>query len=89
VNEYVLAFKVFIEDGFAYGERAGEVPMVASEALVCAVLAIVTYQIREDRVRELRGLIPAIVYTVIAPFLGRKEADAFIEQRTQVALEAV
>jgi AcrR family transcriptional regulator len=88
VNEYVLAFKVFIEDGFAYGERSADVPAVASEALVCTVLAAVTYQIREDRVCELRGLVPAIVYTVIAPFLGHKRADEFVAQRTDTALEA-
>jgi AcrR family transcriptional regulator len=88
VNEYVLAFKVFIEDGFAYGERSAEVPGIASEALVCVVLAVVAYQIREERVGEIRGLIPAIVYTVICPFLGRHEADAFISRRTRAALGA-
>lgn len=85
VNEYVLAFKLFIDDGFAYAPTV-EVPEVASELIVCAVLAVVTYQIREERVRELRGLIPTIVYTVICPFLGHDEAGAFIAQRTRVAL---
>ena len=87
VNEYVLAFKVFIDDGFAYAQTT-DLPDVTSELLVCVVLAIVSYQIRQARVRELRGLIPAIVYTVICPFLGRKEADAFVAKRTRAALES-
>ncbi len=37
VNEYVLAFKVFIEDGFAQAPDS-DVPAVASELLVCTVV---------------------------------------------------
>ena len=86
VNEYVLAFKVFIEDGFQQGTHGKEVPPIASEVLVCGVLAVVTYQIRDERIRELRPLVPAIVYTVIAPFLGRQEAGAFIDEQIAAAL---
>jgi AcrR family transcriptional regulator len=86
VNEYVLAFKVFVEDGFTHGAHAQEVPPVTSEALVCAVVAVVTYRIREDRIYEIRGLIPAIVFAVIAPFVGRDEAAAFIDGQVAEAL---
>ena len=79
VNESVLAFKVFIDDGYQNGTQAPE--PIASEALVCAVLSIVTYQIRVDRIWEVRGLIPPIVYTVIAPFLGLREAEKLISSR--------
>ncbi len=86
VNEYVLAFKVFIEDGFQQRAHGKDVPPIASELLVCGVLAVVTYQIRDERLSELRGLIPAIVYTVIAPFLGRDEAEMFVEEQIAAAL---
>lgn len=88
VNEYVMAFKVFIDDGFAHGPRSAALPRVTSDALVCAVLAIVTFKIREGRIRELRGLVPAIVYTVLAPFLGRESAEKFVDGQVAAALSA-
>lgn len=88
VNEYVLAFKVFVDDGFDHDPRSASVPAVASDALVCAVLAIVSFQIREEKVWEVRGLVPSIVYTVIAPFLGREEAESFVGERVRAALGA-
>src|ERR1700744_1743912 len=55
VNEYVLAFKVFIEDGFQQGAHAKDVRPIASELLVCGVLAVATYQIRDERLGALRA----------------------------------
>ncbi len=86
VNEYVLAFKVFVEDGFA--QSSHDVPPIASEALVCVTLARATYQIRAGEVSELRALIPAIVSVVIAPFIGTEAAEDFVAQRTRAALDA-
>jgi AcrR family transcriptional regulator len=88
VNEYILAFRVFIDDGFEHSRPGATVPEIASEALVSAVLAIVTYLIRHERTRELRGLIPVIVYVVLAPFLGREEAAGFVQERTAAAVVA-
>jgi hypothetical protein len=48
---------------------------------VCTVLEAVNFHIRHDRVTELRGLVPAIIYTVFAPFMGTAEARAFIEAK--------
>ena len=86
VNEYVLAFKVFIDDGFAHADEAQDIPGVCSEVLVCGVLAIVTYQIRLGRTWDLRGLIPVIVYMVVAPFLGQAEAEAFVDGKVRAEL---
>ena len=86
VNEYVLAFKVFIDDGLEHCRPGVTMPEVVSEVLVSAVLAIVTYQIRRERNWELRCLIPAIVHVVLVPFLGRDEAARFVDARTRTAL---
>ena len=88
VNEYILAFKVFIDDGYAHAGDAGSVPVVCSEVLVCGVLAVVTYQIRHGRTWDLRGLIPVIVYMVLAPFLGQRDAEAFVDGKIRAELTA-
>ena len=52
------------------------------------MLEAVNYQIRHERVHELRGLIPAITYSVFAPFMGSEAADAFVRSKLAATLSA-
>jgi AcrR family transcriptional regulator len=79
VDDFVLAFTVFVERGNRYRPPTAEVPRIVAEAIVCTVLEAVTFQVRHGRVRELWGLIPPITYMVYAPFMGTGEASAFVE----------
>ena len=79
VLDFVLAFTLFVEEGNRARPAGSPVPAAVTEAIVCTVLEAVNFHIRHDRVTELRGLVPAIIYTVFAPFMGTEEARAFIE----------
>ena len=83
IDDFVQAFTIFIDGGYHCRPEAGGAPRILSDALVCTVLQAVTLHVRHDRVRELRGLIPAIAYTVFAPFTGPDEATSFVSAKVR------
>jgi AcrR family transcriptional regulator len=85
VEDFVLAFTLFIEPGNSYRPENAPVPRIAIEAIVCVVLEAVSFQIRHERVGELRGLIPIITYMVFAPFMGTRPAAEFVFSQIQAA----
>lgn len=85
VEDFVLAFTVFVEYGNRTRPQTVQVPRIISEAIVCSVLEVVTFHIRQDRVAELRGLIPNITYMVFAPFMGTDAACEFVEAKIKAA----
>jgi AcrR family transcriptional regulator len=85
VHDFVLAFTVFVEYGARYSTQPGQVPRVSSEAIVCALLELLTFHIRHNRVHELWGLIPVMTYTVLVPFMGTDRAYEFVEAKINAA----
>jgi AcrR family transcriptional regulator len=85
VHDFVLAFTVFVEYGNRCRPQGAQIPRVVSEAIVCSVLEAVTFQIRHDRVEDLRGLVPVITYMVFAPFIGTDRAREFVEAKITAA----
>lgn len=85
IDDFVQAFTIFIDGGYRWRPEAEAAPRILSDALVCTVLQAVTLHVRHDRVGELRGLVPAIAYTVIAPFTGPAEATAFVSAKVHAA----
>lgn len=81
VLDFVLAFTLFVEGGNRHRPPSSQISRTVTEAIVCAVLEAVNFHIRHDRVEELRGLVPAIIYMVFAPFLGTDGARAFVEAK--------
>ena len=83
VDEFVLAFTVFVESGNSCRPKSEPVPRLISEAIVCTVLEIVNFYIRRDRIGDLRGLIPNITYMVYAPFIGTRAAGEFVDAKVR------
>ncbi len=81
VLDFVLAFSLFVEGGNRSRPEDAQLPRTITEAIVCSVLEAVNYEIRNERVDALRGLIPAITYAVFAPFIGGDAADAFVRSK--------
>jgi AcrR family transcriptional regulator len=79
VLDFVLAFSLFVEGGNRHRPQSRQVSKTVTEAIVCTVLEAVNFHVRHDRVQELRGLFPAIIYMVFAPFMGTDHARAFVE----------
>jgi AcrR family transcriptional regulator len=79
LDENILGFLVFLEQGEAYRPDATKTPQLVREAIACAVVELVGQYIRHYRSAELPGLIPLLSYVVLAPFLGVEAANAFID----------
>lgn len=79
LDENILGFLVFLEEGEAYRPDAAKIPQIVREAIACAVVELVGQYIRHYRSAELPGLVPLLSYVVLAPFLGVEAANAFID----------
>jgi AcrR family transcriptional regulator len=88
VNDFVLAFTLFVDDGYRFRPEAADLAPLVSKVLVCAVLEAVTFHVRHDRIEDLRGLIPIIVYMVLAPFMGTEDADRFVQAKISASRSA-
>jgi AcrR family transcriptional regulator len=80
-DDAILAFTVFLADGYSYRPEAAELPGSVSDAIAGAAMETVAFYVRHDRAEELIGVMPLIVYMVIAPFTGVDAAREFIERK--------
>jgi AcrR family transcriptional regulator len=78
VDENVLAFNVFLEEGYRYRPQAAELPRLFAEAIAGSVLELAAFYIRHDRAAETPGLLPLLTYVILAPFTGVREANELI-----------
>jgi hypothetical protein len=74
----VLAFNVFLEEGYRYRPQAAELPRLFAEAIAGSVLELAAFYIRHDRAAETPGLLPLLTYVILAPFTGVREANELI-----------
>jgi AcrR family transcriptional regulator len=79
VDENVLAFNIFLEEGYRYRPQAAELPRVFAEAIAGSVLELAAFYVRHDRAQETPGLLPLLTYVILAPFTGVKEANELID----------
>lgn len=81
VDERVLAFGLFLEDGYRATPEAGLLPRTVSDAVAAAVMELAAFYVREDRVAELPSLVPLVVYVATAPFMGSEAAYSYVRER--------
>jgi AcrR family transcriptional regulator len=79
VDEYVLAFNLFLEEGYRYRPDAAALPRMYAEAIAGAVLELCAFYIRHGREAELPRLLPLVAYMILAPFTGAKQAVDLID----------
>jgi AcrR family transcriptional regulator len=80
-DEFLLGFTLFLEEGYHYRPQAARVPRLVSQSIAGAVLETVAFYARHDRAVELPGLLPLITYMILAPFMGVRAANDFIDGR--------
>lgn len=78
VDENVLAFNVFLEEGYRYRPQAAELPRLFAGAIAGSVLELAAFYIRHGRAAETPGLLPLLIYVILAPFTGVREANELI-----------
>jgi AcrR family transcriptional regulator len=78
VDQNVLAFNVFLEEGYRHRPQAAELSRLFAEAIAGSILELAAFYIRHDRVSETPALLPLLAYVILAPFTGVKEANQLI-----------
>ena len=81
VDETLLAFGLFLQDGYRLGpEDAGSL-RVTSDAILLGTMESAADYVRNGRAAELPALVPTVVYMALAPFLGAAAAGDFVVGR--------
>lgn len=82
-DEGLLAFTIFLADGYRWRAEAAQVPQPAAQAIACATMELSAFYVRHERGEELWGLLPLVVYTILAPFMGVDAANEFIDGKDE------
>jgi AcrR family transcriptional regulator len=79
IVEIVMAFAVFLEEGYRYRPEAETLPRISSDAIAATLCELMYSETRCGRATLFRDLIPHVAYLALAPFMGPQQAEAFIE----------
>lgn len=69
-----MVFTLFLEEGYRQNPAAAGLPRSCSEAVAGAILGLMRKTVVEGRTERLLSLTPAATYTILAPFIGPREA---------------
>jgi AcrR family transcriptional regulator len=89
VEDSLAAFTIFVQEGLRDDPPA--VPAAAPpvlEAIATSIFETGYYESRRSGSRQIAGLLPHVVFLLLAPFIGAAEANRFIEGKLQCASEA-
>jgi AcrR family transcriptional regulator len=86
VEDSHAAFKMFVQEG--YMSMKNPPPRAALDAISATIFEIGYYHARRHQLHQLPRLTPHAAYLVLSPFLGRAQANEFIDEKLgQYALE--
>jgi AcrR family transcriptional regulator len=85
LDENLLGFLVFLDEGERYHRKSPEVPRVAREAIACAVVELLGHCIRHYRSTQIPELKPLLAYLILAPFLGPAQTNDLIDAKQREA----
>jgi AcrR family transcriptional regulator len=79
VEDSHAAFKIFVQEGYLYA--ANPPSPVVLDAIAATIFEVGYYHARRRQIRRLPRLTPHAAYVVLTPFLGRAEANDFIDEQ--------
>jgi AcrR family transcriptional regulator len=79
------AFAAYLQPGYHYLAPGRSAPGVAPEAIAGGIWQVLHDHIEHERIEDLPGLAPQIVYFALTPFLGAKEAARVARKRPGAA----
>jgi AcrR family transcriptional regulator len=68
-------FEQFLAEGHAYSPQGGQLPPETARFAVGGVVSILFDEVRAGRGRELRRILPDLLYAVLMPYLGPEAAE--------------
>jgi AcrR family transcriptional regulator len=82
VQDRLMAFTLFLEEGYSYRPQAKTLPRFCSEALAAVMFELGYKEVRQHRRADhLPYPLPSFVYTCLAPFMGSQQATDFVEAK--------
>ncbi len=82
------AFAAYLQPGYHYSSSSHSVPGIAPEAIAGGIWQVLHNHIEHERVEDIAGLAPQLVYVALAPFIGGKEAGRIARKRPIAATPA-
>jgi AcrR family transcriptional regulator len=79
-RDAVARFEPLFDDGFRYSPQGKELPADTASFAVAAAVSIIFDEVRAGRERELRRILPELVYAVLLPYLGPEAAGAVMKR---------
>jgi AcrR family transcriptional regulator len=78
-DQRVMAFTVFLQKSYREPQDRPEPSTVVSEAVAMAMYEATAQSLRQGRSEDLPGLVPLMVYMILAPFIGPRDATIFVD----------
>ncbi len=85
IEDTHVAFLYFLEEGAAERGPERAPSRVAMEAVIAGIFEVIYMQARRREKAQIAGMFPYIAHIWLTPFLGVKQADAFIERKMKPA----
>jgi AcrR family transcriptional regulator len=79
VEDSHVAFTIFLREGYQYSEQDDPPSRVALEAIIATVFEVIYEQSRKNAQPKMTGVLPAMMFLWLAPFMGVGQASEFIE----------
>jgi AcrR family transcriptional regulator len=79
VIDTMRTLSLFLEEGYHRGVRAEQLPRTCSDTIAGAIHELLYHAAEQDRVPELRELLPQAVHVALAPFLGAVKARGIVD----------
>jgi AcrR family transcriptional regulator len=89
ILDTMRTLSLFLEEGYHRSARAERLPRLCSDAIAGAIHELLYDAAQNDRVAELRELLPQAVYVALAPFLGPRRARETVDELAARASAAV
>jgi len=80
-----MAFALFLEEGYLQSSRGSRLSRFCSEAIAAAVFGLMRKLVIEGKTQQMLCAVPAMVYTVLAPFLGPERAADQVQEWARAA----
>jgi AcrR family transcriptional regulator len=84
-HDAMMAFTVFLEEGYRQRPEAERLPALCSEAIAGVLIETVYLAARQGHLQRLPEQTPGVVYLALAPFLGPESAGEFVAGKLREA----
>jgi AcrR family transcriptional regulator len=83
LEDAVVAFTIFLQEGYQFRHQSTPPPSLALEAIAATNFEIAYRQTRHDGLLQLVALLPHATHLALVPFLGAAEADGLVDEKVQ------